>query len=80
MTDLSPAAQAVLDAFLDSAVDAGNYYATRSHQIAAVLRAVAEQVAPHRPIPQNPMEWGEYNMTEIIRERLDTIATELEGQ
>ena len=39
MTDLSPAAQAVLDAFLDSAVDAGNYYATRSHQIAAVLRA-----------------------------------------
>jgi hypothetical protein len=39
MTDLSPAAQAVMDAFLDSAVDAGNYYATRSYQIAAVLRA-----------------------------------------
>jgi len=39
MTDLSPAAHAVMDAFLDSAVDAGNYYATRSHQIAAVFRA-----------------------------------------
>jgi hypothetical protein len=39
MTKLSPAAQAVMDAFLDSAVDAGNYYATRSYQIAAVLRA-----------------------------------------
>jgi hypothetical protein len=39
MTDLSPAAQAVMDAFLDSAVDAGNYYATRSHQIAAAIRA-----------------------------------------
>jgi hypothetical protein len=36
---LSPAAQAVLDAFLDSPVDAGNYYATRSRQIAAALRA-----------------------------------------
>lgn len=40
-TPLSPAAQAVMDAFLDSAVDAGNYYATRSHQIAAALRAAA---------------------------------------
>ena len=38
---LSPAAQAVLDAFLDSPVDAGNYYATRIRQIAAVLRAAA---------------------------------------
>jgi hypothetical protein len=41
---LSPAAQSVMDAFLDSAVDAGNYYATRSHQIAAGLRAVADQL------------------------------------
>jgi len=44
VTDLSPAAQAVLDAFLDSPVDAGNYYATRSRQIAAALRAAADQV------------------------------------
>ena len=44
MADLSPAAQAVLDAFLDSPVDAGNYYATRSRQIAASLRATAEQI------------------------------------
>ena len=44
MTDFSPAAQAVLDAFLDSPVDAGNYYATRSRQIAAALRAAADQV------------------------------------
>jgi hypothetical protein len=44
MTDLSPAAQAVLDAFLDSPVDADNYYATRSRQIAAALRAAADQL------------------------------------
>jgi len=44
MTDLSPAAQAVLDAFMDSPVDAGNYYATRSRQIAAALRAAADQL------------------------------------
>jgi len=41
VTDLSPAAQAVLDAFLDSPLDADNYYATRSRQIAAALRAAA---------------------------------------
>jgi len=44
MTDLSPAAQQVLDAFMDSPVDAGNYYATRSRQIAAALRAAADQL------------------------------------
>jgi hypothetical protein len=41
MTKLSPAAQAVMDVFLDNAVNAGNYYAIRSHQIAAVFRAAA---------------------------------------
>jgi len=44
MTDLSSAAQAVLDAFMDSPVDVGNYYATRSRQIAAALRAAADQL------------------------------------
>lgn len=41
----SPAAQAVLDAFLDCPVDANNYYATRGKQIAAALRAAADQCA-----------------------------------
>jgi hypothetical protein len=44
MSKLSPAAQAVLDAFLDTAVDAGNYYATRNCQIAAALRAAADHL------------------------------------
>jgi hypothetical protein len=44
VADLSPQAQAVLDAFMNSPVDAGNYYATRSRQIAAALRAAADQL------------------------------------
>lgn len=44
MTDLSPAARAALDACLNTPVDAGNYYATRSRQIAAALRAAADHL------------------------------------
>lgn len=47
--------------------------------LAAAIRELKNQVAPHRPIPQCFAEWGEYNMTEVIRERLDAIATELEN-
>jgi plasmid stability protein len=46
MTDLSPAAEAVMEAFLDAAVDAGDYYATRRGQLSAVVRIIADQVAP----------------------------------
>ena len=66
---LSSAAQAVLDAFMDSPVDAGNYYATRSRQIAAALRVAAEQAAPFSTnLRQNQ-----------IHQRLVAIAAELEG-
>jgi len=79
MTQLSPAAQAVMDAFLDSAVDAGNYYATRSHQIAAVLRAAADQVAPSDAAePRNNLPMA-IECQRIRKELLD-IATELESQ
>lgn len=86
MTDLSPAAQAVMNAFLDCSVDAGNYYATRSHQIAAALRAAADQVVPHLEEP----DWGvcDYMKCDIElytdhqrkRAELLAIATELEAQ
>jgi hypothetical protein len=71
---LSPAAQAVLDAAINvsESPDAEAI-------AAAVLLAVKDQAAPHRPIPQSPMDWGEYNMTEIIRERLTDIAAELKA-
>ena len=80
MTDLSPAAQAVLDAFLDSPVDAGNYYATRSRQIAAALRAAADQVVPE----PNDIDKGSLSLAAIrnrckVRDELLAIAAELEG-
>jgi hypothetical protein len=74
MTDFSPAAQAVLDAFLDSPVDAGNYYATRSRQIAAALRAAADQ--------RHSQEIREADYTTrrwICVDELLGIAAELEG-
>ena len=84
MTDLSPAAQAVMNAFLDCSVDAGNYYATRSHQIAAALRAAADQVMPEECLARFPNDsaWqdGFTDANERIRAELLAIATELEGQ
>ena len=75
MTDLSPAAQAVLDAFLDSPVDVGNYYATRSRQIAAALRAVADQCHSQeiREADYTTRRW-------ICLDDLLAIAAELEDQ
>jgi hypothetical protein len=78
MTTLSPAAQAVLDAFLDAAVDAGNYYATRKRQIAAAIRALTDQTAPSDAVePRNylPMAME----CQRIRQEQLTIAAELEG-
>ena len=72
MMNLSTAVQVVLDAAINvsESPDAEAI-------AAAVLLAVKDQAAPHRPIPQSSLEWGEYSMTEIIRERLTDIANEL---
>jgi uncharacterized protein (UPF0147 family) len=80
VTDLSPAAQAVLDAFLDSPVDVGNYYATRSRQIAVALRAAADQV-----VPENLRKYETYTNEAIrlnrmhVRAEVLAIAAELEA-
>ena len=75
MSDLSPAAQAVLKATWKE-LD----YAPRSHaQIAAAaaLRAAADQVVPEEhEIIDNC--W--YEKTDTIREQFLAIAAELEGQ
>ena len=46
MTDkqLSPTAQAVLDAAMNTPIVLGDYDATRSHQIASSLRAVVQEL------------------------------------
>ena len=63
MPDLSPAAQAVLDAACDS-LDRRGYISDR---VAAALQAVADQV-----VPENLESYG-------IRYELLRIAAELEG-
>ncbi len=76
MTDLSPAAQAVLDAY-----DIG--FSTPRLCLAAALRAAADQVAPLPPLPNSSdpeMLKGIWDERRAIRAKLLAIAAELEGQ
>jgi hypothetical protein len=73
---LSPAAQAVLDAFLDCSVDAGNYYATRSNQIAAALRAASARMMR---LGYDSVNSKYLEGIEASSDLLDQIATELEN-
>ena len=72
MTDLSPAAQAVLDAYSDDP------FASSRESIAAALRAAADQAAPSdldEPRNYLPMAME----CQRIRKELLAIAAELEG-
>ncbi len=81
MTNLSPAAQAVLDAYrnTNTMMDGPN--------CAAVLRAVADQVVPSNPRPRVPeypsadqaWPYHEWQSNNASRRRLLAIADELEG-
>jgi len=71
MSELSPAAQAVLDAYWDDApLESGAHCG-----LAAALRAVADQIVPHEPLKgSDPEAWGR----DEIRTQLLAIADELE--
>ena len=76
MTDLSPAAQAVLDAYLDAPCGK-----PRSVWVAAALRAAADQVVPDaanylRAAINSPDWWDAHDQ---IRAEILAIADELEG-
>ena len=78
MTDLSPAAKAVMDAYDNSSWD---YETGEFEAVAAVLRVAADQVVP----PALEEEFYDRNhalplqkMVEI-RQKLNAIAAELEG-
>ena len=72
MTELSPAAQAVLDAVT---------YPMHEQSIAAVLRAVADQVVPEEPLYGGDQRWMlERDACQACRKKLLAIATELESQ
>jgi len=76
MTDLSPAAQAVLDAVINVAESPD-----AEAIAAAALRAAADQVVPQRRKPTDPDNWEEATWTaqQNTRKELFAIAAELEG-
>jgi hypothetical protein len=84
MTDLSPAAQAVLDAY-----NAGFIRPVAVHhkpRIAAALRAAADQVVPDQQEPVSSPHMGNFitnahwRQCQAVRTQLLAIATELEAQ
>ncbi len=76
---LSPTAEAVLDAAMSTPIVLGDYDATRGRQIAAALRALADQVTPSDAVePRNSLPMA--IECQRIRSEILAIATELEGQ
>ena len=79
MTNLSPAAQAVLDAFLGDAEDTGLQIDDLRENVAAALVAAADQVAPSDAIePRNNLPMA--LECQRIRAELLAIAAELRAQ
>ena len=82
MNDLSPAAQAVLDACLDETCG-DELMPSELRVIATALRAAADQVVPEECLDHfpNDSEWqdGFTDANERIRAALLAIAAELEG-
>jgi hypothetical protein len=72
MTDLSPAAQAVLDAVPPHPI--------HEQALAAALRAAADQVVPEEPLYGGDQRWQyERDARQESRKKLLAIAAELEG-
>jgi hypothetical protein len=82
MTDLSPAAQAVLDAFLHTPGEVPMPMWDYGRDLAAALRAAADQVVPQRRKPMYADSWEESAWTAEQDTRADllAIAAELEAQ
>ena len=85
MSELSPQAQAVLDAAKSSLDWEAGYLPNAV--AAAALRAAADQVVPATEVmPQQDLEsrreamvWGMVNQTQVTRQQLLAIAAELEN-
>ena len=75
MTELSPAAQTVLDAYYCEKPLVG------SKRVAAALRVVADQVLPEEPLYGGDQRWMfERDARQACRKKLLAIAAELEAQ
>ena len=79
MADLSPAAQAVLDAF-DDCYEIGMFVENwQGECLAAALKAAADQVVPEQGCPIYGLTQRE-NERQQVRSQLLAIAAELEAQ
>ena len=78
MTDLSPAAQAVMDAFLGDAEDTGLQMDDLRENVAAALVAVADQVVPEATLYWVNQRWAnDRDICQEYRKKLLAIAAEL---
>jgi len=75
MTDLSPAAQAVLDAFLGDCKNTGLQMDDLRENVAAALRAAADQLS-YSNVPE---EFADLRSSVIDTDDLLAIAAELEA-
>jgi hypothetical protein len=81
MSNLSPAAQAVLDAFLGDAENTGLQMDDLRENVAAALRVAVEQVVPEQAEPVGDShDEARHDQWMRIRYRFLAIADELEGQ
>ena len=82
MTDLSPAAQAVLDAY-ETAPLHRNWHMANRLGLAAALRAAADQVVPDKRSDGVYLQGDDYQRwheRKMIRRQFLVIVTELEGK
>ncbi len=88
MSELSPSAKAVDDAFWKTIYNKWNIYDMRRAQLAAALRAAADQVVPWKPEPTEESvsltvdfgyAWALFSQANDVRQKLIAIADELEN-
>jgi len=78
MTNLSPAAQAIVNAWVEN-----TQYAPIDDEpfaLAAAIRVIADQVVPETKGPRNQLEYelGDWDARDDVRNKLLAITTELE--
>jgi hypothetical protein len=78
MTALSPAAQAVRDAFDIASIDTA-IFGDPDRRLAAALRAAADQICMKQPLGDTDADYGVFAAHNAISTSLFAIAAELEG-
>jgi ribosomal protein S9 len=81
MSDLSPAAQSVINAAVEAGGGYGRATTVLHARIAAALRAAADRVVPKEPLHGGDQRWMfERDARQSSRKKMLAIADELEAQ